>query len=129
MRLPAHILQQIVGHPVDHFDGSGHKRALGRLLVGTAASLFPIRDNLLEDPFEVTLRDVSAETVGIDTPRAMMPSAGLVIRISLSDSEVLAVQCRVTRCSPLREGGFILAAKFIRLLDPQILTSREKSIS
>jgi len=129
MRIPSRILQQIVGRPVDHFAGSGHKRALGRLTVGNSASLFVIRDNLLEDPYEVVLRDISAETVGIETPRAMMPSALLVLRIWLSVSESLAIQCRVTRCTPVPEGGFVLAAEFLEFIDPETLTSRDNSIS
>jgi PilZ domain len=129
MRLSATILQKIVGRSVGHFSGSGHQRALGRLEVKNPAMLFPVRDNQLEDPFEVKLRDISAETVGIDTSRAMMPSAKLVIDIRLSESETLAIQCRVTRCSPGSAGRFILAAQFVRMIDPDILSSPGKSIS
>jgi hypothetical protein len=129
MRLPATILQQIVGHPVDHFAGSGHKRALGRLTVDRSAFLFGIRDELLDDSFDVTIRDVSAETIGIETPRAMMPSSSMIVQIPMSGSDSLAIRCKVMRCTRMREGGFILAAEFTEIIDPQILVSREKPIS
>lgn len=119
MRLPAHLLQQIVGRPVDRFSGSGHKRLLGRVDVGSQATVFPIRDELLDEPIPVTVRNVSAETAGLILPWAMMPSAALIIRIPLADGQFLAIRCRVMRCSPEANGRFFLAAQFQELVDPQ----------
>ncbi|HEX4055700.1 MAG TPA: hypothetical protein VHX86_15660 [Tepidisphaeraceae bacterium] len=119
MRLPAHLLQQIIGHPVDRFSGSGHKRLLGRVDVGSQATVFPIHGELLDEPIPVTVRNVSAETVGLILLRAMMPSAGLIIRFPLADGQFLAIRSRVMRCSPQANGRFYMAAQFQELVDPQ----------
>ena len=121
MRLPAHLLQQIVGHPVAHFSGSGHKRALGRLTLGTPASIYPIHGEILDNPIQVTVHDISAETVGLVSPQAMMPSANLAIRIPLPDGESIAIQCRVTRCVRQADGRFALVAQFIGFIDIESL--------
>ena len=119
MRLPAHLLQQIIGRPVDHFAGSGHKRLLGRVDISKPASVFAMHGEVLDDPVSVTLRDVSAETVGIVTPSAMMPSANFVVRVVLPDDQYLAIRCSVTRCSRRDDGRFQLVAEFLELVDPQ----------
>jgi PilZ domain len=119
MRLPAHLLQKIIGRPVDHFSGSGHKRLLGRVEIDGQASVFPIHGEVLDDPINVTLEDVSAETVGLVMPQAMMPASNLVIRIRLSDGQYLAIRCQVMRCSRQTDGRFRLVAQFQDLVDPQ----------
>jgi hypothetical protein len=127
MHLPAHLLQQIVGHPVAHFSGSGHKRALGRVTLETQATLFPIHGDLLDNPIQVTAHDISAETVGLVSPLAMMPSANFAIRFSLPDDEALAIRCRVTRCVQQPNGKFALAAEFISLIDVETLEPQYRS--
>jgi PilZ domain len=117
MRLPAHLLQQIVGHPVAHFSGSGHKRALGRLTLETPASVYPIHGDILENPIQVTVHDISAETVGLVSPQAMMPSANLAVRISLPNGESIAIRCRVTRCVRQADGRFSLVARFLEMIE------------
>ncbi|MGD0462352.1 MAG: PilZ domain-containing protein [Tepidisphaeraceae bacterium] len=119
MRLPAHLLQQIVGHPVAHFSGSGHKRALGRVTLETQATVSPIHDDLLDNPIDVTVHDISVDAIGLVSPQAMMPSANLAVRIPLSDDESLAIHCQVTRCVRQADGRFALVAKFIRLIGVQ----------
>ncbi len=120
MRLPAHLLQQVVGHPVAHFSGAGHKRALGRVTVDSQAEIFPIHGDFLDPPIPVTVHDISAETVGLVSPQAMMPSASLAVRIPLADGQYLAIHCQVTRCLRQADGQFALVAQFIRIIDSVI---------
>jgi hypothetical protein len=127
MHLPAHILQQIVGRPVAHFSGSGHKRALGRVTLETPATLFPIHGDLLDNPVQVTAHDISAETVGLVSSLAMMPSANLAVRFSLPDGEAIAIRCRVTRCVRQQNGRFAIAAEFVSLIDVQSLEPQYRS--
>jgi hypothetical protein len=127
MRLAAHLLQQIVGHPVAHFSGSGHKRALGRVTLETQATIFPIHGELLDNPIQVTAQDISAETVGLVSSMAMMPSANFAIRFSLADREYLAIRCRVTRCVRQANGRFALAADFVELMDVESLERQYRS--
>jgi len=119
MRLSAQIIQQIVGHPVDHFSGSGRQRALGRVELRNPATIFPIQGDFVGDPISVTLRDISAETIGLTTPLAFMPFSSLIVSIPLPDSELLAIRCRVMRCTRLHDGQFALAAQFVRVVDSQ----------
>ncbi len=81
--------------------------------------VFPVRGELLDEPFPATVNNVSAETVGLVQTRAMMPSAGLVIRIPVADNQYLAIRCRVMRCSHQSDGRFFLVAQFQELVDPQ----------
>ncbi len=127
MRLAAHLLQQIVGHPVAHFSGSGHKRALGRVTLETQATIFPIHGELLDNPIQVTAHDISAETVGLVSSTAMMPSANFAIRFSLADGDAIAIRCRVTRCVRQTNGRFALAADFIEQMDVQTLEAQYRS--
>jgi hypothetical protein len=121
MRLPAHIIQQIVGHPVARFSGSGHKRALGRVELQTTATICTIQSDLISDPIDVTLRDISAETVGMTTPSALMPSTSILLTIPMPKSKELAIRCRVTRCIRTQDGDFALAAQFVTFFDPKTL--------
>lgn len=121
MRLCGKLLQEIIGRADVHFDGNGSKRALGRLLVGESAMLFPIRDDLLEEAVEVIVRDISAESVGIIGGVAMMPGAGLVICLPRQEGEAVPVQCVVERCTSQGNGEFVIAAEFIRMLERDIL--------
>lgn len=127
MRISAHLLQQIVGRPVAHFSGSGHKRALGRVTLETPATIFPMHGELLDNPIQVTAQDISAETVGLVSSEAMMPSANFAIRFSLADGEALAIHCRVTRCVQQAAGQFALAAEFVELMDVQSLERQSES--
>jgi hypothetical protein len=127
MRLPAHLLQQIVGHPVAHFSGSGHKRALGRVTLENQAAIFPIHGDLLDNPVQVTAHDISAETVGLTSPQAMMPSSTFAIRFSLADDDAIAIRCRVTRCARQANGRFALVAEFIEQMDVQALEPQYRS--
>ncbi|MCE0484999.1 MAG: PilZ domain-containing protein [Methylacidiphilales bacterium] len=131
MRLPIQLLQKIIGHPVSHFSGSGHHRAVGRVAVETTATVFPLQGDLLDDPFTVTLSDISAETVGLTSPWAMMPHSTLILSIPLAEGEKqkpAIVRCRVMRCSPDRDGRFHVAAQFLGLCTIQNLNSRTKSV-
>ena len=121
MRLPAHLLQQIIGHPVAQFSGSGQKRALGRIDVQKSATMFPIRDEIVGPSVFVSIRDVSAETVGLTSAVAMMPFSSLVLSIPLSDGQTLALRCRVMRCTRLFGAQFSLVAQFVSRVDPQTL--------
>jgi hypothetical protein len=121
MRLAANLLQKIVGRPVDHFAGSGHQRALGRIEVQKSATIYPIRDAILEDAIFVSVRDVSAETIGLSSSVAMMPFSSLIVKIPLPDSQMIAVRCRVTRCTRAFGPQFSIVAQFEALLDPQTL--------
>ncbi|MGD0768500.1 MAG: PilZ domain-containing protein [Tepidisphaeraceae bacterium] len=121
MRLSAQIIQQIVGRPVERFSGSGCQRALGRVELRSPATIFALEGDFLGDPISVTLRDISAETLGLLTPQALMPFSSLVIAIPLPDSEPLAIRCRVVRCTRLPEGQFSLVAQFVQIIDSQIL--------
>jgi hypothetical protein len=125
MRLPAHVLQQIVGHPVSHFSGSGRKRALGRVTLEMGAEVFAIHGDLVDDPIGVTMHDISAETVGVSSPEAMMPGGQMAIRIPLADGEAIALRCRVTRCVRQADGRFALVAQFVSLFDVQLLERSE----
>jgi hypothetical protein len=121
MRLPAQLLQQIVGHPVAQFSGSGHHRALGRVEVQKSATIFPIRDEILGPSIFVSIRDVSAESVGLSSAVAMMPFSSLLLSIPVSDGQSLALRCRVMRCTRVFGGQFNLVAQFISRVDPQTL--------
>lgn len=121
MRLPARTLQEIVGRPAREFIGHGRQRALGRIAVQAPALIFAIRDGVMDEPYHATVRDISAETIGLSSPRAMMPAAELVVCLSLADGRPLAIQCSVARCSSLRGGRFVVAARFVRLLDAESL--------
>lgn len=129
MRLSAKTLQQIIGHPVARFSGSGHKRALGRVAVESVATLFPLHGDLLDDPIAVTLRDISAETVGLTSPGAMMPYSSLILSIAIGGDEgkPINLRCRVTRCSRLRDGRFNIAAQFLGICQLQHLISQMKT--
>ncbi len=132
MRLPIQIMQRIIGHPVAHFSGSGHKRALGRVAVKTRATLFPLQGDLIEDPFSVMLSDISGETVGLTSPRAMMPYSSMIISVPLSgedEEKSVAIRCRVVRCTRSRDGRFSIAAQFLGLCQLQHLVSRMKTVS
>jgi hypothetical protein len=119
MRLSAKIIQQIVGHPVERFSGSGRQRALGRVELRSPATVFPIQGDFIGDPISVTLRDISAETIGLATPQAVMPFSSLIVSIPLPDSEPLAIRCRVMRCTRIHDGQFALAAQFVSVVDSQ----------
>jgi hypothetical protein len=121
MRLSAQLLQQIVGHPVDHFSGSGHQRALGRVAVGSQVSVFPIRGDLLDDPMPATLRDISTETASLTMLQAMMPSARLIVRIPVANGQSVAIRCRIMRCSRQQDFRFSMAAQFQQLVDSETL--------
>jgi hypothetical protein len=131
MRISAQLLQKIVGRPVAHFSGSGQKRALGRITFSASASAFPIHGDLLDDPYTISLCDISYETVGFVSSRAMMPHASLVIRIPLAGDEEKAVayRCRVMRCTRRRDGYFSLAAQFIVSCDLPTLEKRVRTMS
>jgi len=119
MRLSPQIIQRVVGRPVVHFSGSGRQRALGRVELRNPATIFPLLGDFLGDPVSVTLRDISAETIGLVTPQALMPSSSLIVSIPLPDSELLAIHCRVMRCTRLHDGQFALAAQFVSVVDSQ----------
>jgi hypothetical protein len=132
MRLPIQLMQRIIGHPVAHFSGSGHQRALGRVAMKARATLFPLRGDLIDDPFSVTLSDISTETAGLTSPRAMMPYSTMILSIPLSadDEETsVAIRCRVVRCTRMRDGRFNIAAQFLGLCQLQHLVSRIKTVS
>lgn len=115
MRLSSDILRKIIGRPVSRFLGSGHKRAIGRVAVQGTAIVYPVQGDYLDDPFPVSLRDISAETIGISSARALMPHSSLIISIPIGSdpSETLSIRCRVTRCSRTPGGIFHLAAQFV----------------
>ena len=119
MRLSAQIIQQIVGRPVDRFSGSGCQRALGRVELRNPATIFALEGDFLGDPIPVTLRDISAETLGLVTPQALMPFSSLIVSIPLADSEPLAIRCPVMRYTRLPEGQFALVAQFVQIVDSQ----------
>ncbi|MGA2442563.1 MAG: PilZ domain-containing protein [Tepidisphaeraceae bacterium] len=121
MRLSAQIIQQIVGRPVERFSGSGCQRALGRVELHSPATIFALQGDFLGDPISVTLRDISAETLGLLTPQALMPFASLIVSIPLTDAEPLAIRCRVMRCTRLPEGQFALVAQFVQIVDSPTL--------
>ena len=121
MRLPAQLLQQIVGHPVAQFAGSGHKRALGRVEVHKSAAMHPIRDEMIGESIFVSIRDVSAETIGLSSPIAMMPFSSLILSIPVDNSQNIALRCRVMRCTRNFGGPFSLVAEFVSRVDPQTL--------
>ena len=121
MRLAAQIIQQIVGHPVVRFSGPGRHRALGRIPLNGPATIFPIQGDFLGDPISVTLRDISAETIGLSTPNALMPFSSLIVSIPLPDSQPLAIRCRVMRCTRRHDAQFALAAQFVYLVDSETL--------
>jgi hypothetical protein len=121
MRLFPQIIQQIVGHPVVQFAGSGRQRALGRVELRNPATIFPLLGDFLGDPIPVTLRDISAETIGLATPQALMPFSSLIVSIPLPDSQLLAIRCRVMRCTRLHDGQFALAAQFVSVVDSQTI--------
>jgi hypothetical protein len=121
MRLSGEILQEIIGRPAREFIGRGGHRALGRLAVQAPAMIFPVYDGVMDDSFKGAVRDISAETIGLSSARAMMPSAELVVCLTLTGGQPLAIQCQVARCSSLLGGGFVIAARFVRLLDAQAL--------
>jgi hypothetical protein len=130
MRLPIQLLQQIIGHPVSGFSGRGQKRAMGRVAVQAFASIYPLNGDLLDDPFPVTIRDISAETVGVTSNRAMMPHASMVIGIPIKgEKDPIAVRCRVARCTRLKDGRFALAAQFQGICQLQHLLSKTKALS
>jgi hypothetical protein len=122
MRLTGKVLQEIIGRADVRFSGTGTHRALGRLTVDAPATLFPVHDDLLEDPIEVMVQDISAETVGIASRYAMMPGSGLVVCLPRKDAEAVAVQCEVLRCNPLGNGQFAIGARFMAILDNEMLT-------
>jgi hypothetical protein len=119
MRLPVKIIQQIVGRPVAHFSGSGHKRALGRIEMQAPATISPIQEELVGDPIPVTLRDISAETVGMSVPQALMPSSSFLLSIAIPSSDDLTIRCRVMRCVRAGFDEFSVAAQFVVLVGPK----------
>jgi hypothetical protein len=121
MRLPAQLLQQIVGHPVAQFSGSGHKRAFGRVDVQKSATIFPVRDEIVGPSIFVSIRDVSAESIGLSSAVAMMPFSSLILSIPVSGTETVALRCRVMRCTRVFGGQFSLVAQFVSRVDPQTL--------
>jgi hypothetical protein len=123
MRLPAQLIQQIVRHPVVRFSGPGRQRALGRIPLNGPATIFPVQGDFLGDPISVTLCDLSAETIGLSTPDALMPFSSLIVSIPLPDSQPLAIRCRVMRCTRRQDGQFALAAQFVAFVDSQTLCS------
>jgi len=132
MRLPIQLMQRIIGHPVAHFSGSGHKRALGRVQLKARATLFPLQGDFISDPFTVTLSDISTETAGLTSPRAMMPFSTMILSIPLAadvEETSVAIRCRVTRCTRMADGRFSVAANFLALCPVQSLVSRMKPIS
>jgi hypothetical protein len=131
MRLPAQLLQKIIGHPVAHFSGSGQKRALGRITIKSFANLYPLNGDLLDDPYSIQLCDISYETVGLISSRAMMPHASMFISIPIAgDGEKsVAIRCRVMRCTRRRDGRFSVAAQFLGLCELQSLIAKMKSLS
>jgi len=119
MRLSPQIIQRVVGRPVERFPGSGRQRALGRVELRNPATIFPVLGDFLGEAISVTLRDISAETIGLTTPLAFMPFSSLIVSIPLPDSELLAIRCRVMRCTRLHDGQFALAAQFVSVVDSQ----------
>jgi hypothetical protein len=121
MRLPAQLLQQIIGHPVAQFSGSGHQRALGRVELQRSATIFPIRDEIVGPSIFVSLRDISAETVAINSVIAMMPFSHLIVTIPLEEEQAVAFRCKVTRCTRVFGGQFAVVAQFLYRVDPVTL--------
>jgi hypothetical protein len=121
MHLPAQLLQQIIGHPVAQFSGSGHHRALGRVELQKPATIFPLHDEIVGPSIFVSIRDISAETIGLNSAVAMMPFSSLILTIPVSDSQTIAFRCKITRCTRLFGGQFSLVAEFNSLVDPQKL--------
>jgi hypothetical protein len=116
MRLSTQIIQQIVGHTVAHFSGSGHKRALGRIELNNPATIFPIYDDLIGDPIPVVLRDISRETIGMSCHQALMPSSNIILSIPIPSAEELTIRCRVMRCVRTGYDEFAVAALFVVLV-------------
>jgi hypothetical protein len=132
MRLPVQLLQRIIGHPVARFSGSGHKRAIGRIEICADATAYPLHGELLDDPFAVTLEDISAETVGFTSMGAVMPSSTTVLSIPLDEEDgegSVAIRCRIVRCTRQRDGRFHVAAQFLGLCEIQHLISQIKAVS
>jgi hypothetical protein len=121
MRLPATLLQQIIGHPVSQFSGSGHQRALGRVELQRSATIFPIRDEIVGPSIFVSLRDISAETVAINSVIAMMPFSHLIVTIPLEEEQAVSFRCKVTRCTRVFGGQFAVVAQFLYRVDPVTL--------
>jgi hypothetical protein len=127
MRLPTQLLQRIIGHPVAHFSGSGHQRALGRVEVQTSATISPVHEDVFDDPFPVTLSDISTETVGLISPRAMMPNSNIILSIPVSagdDPMPVTIRCRIMRCLGLRDGRFTVVAEFLSICPIQSMRNR-----
>jgi hypothetical protein len=114
-------MQQIIGHPVAQFSGSGHNRALGRVEVQKSATLFPIRDEIVGPSVYVSIRDLSAESIAFTSPLAMMPFSRLVLSIPIKENESIALRCRVMRCTRIFGGQFTIVAQFLSRADPQTL--------
>jgi hypothetical protein len=121
MRLPAKLMQQIIGHPVAQFAGSGHQRALGRVELQRSATIFPVRDELVGPSIFVSIRDISAETVGLNSAVALMPYSSLILSIPLDELDAVAFRCRVTRCNRVFGGQFSIVAQFQHRVDPKSL--------
>jgi hypothetical protein len=101
---------------VARFEGSGHKRAVGRIAVQSSAIVYPLQGDLLEDPFSVMLDDISTETVGFTAFRALMPFSSLVISMPTpgdAPGKTLEIRCRVVRCSRLPHGRYRVGAQFL----------------
>ena len=114
-------MQQIIGHPVAQFSGSGHNRALGRVEVQKSATLFPIQDEIVGPSVYVSIRDISAESIGLTSAVAMMPFSSLILSIPITESESIALRCRVMRCTRIFGGQFTIVAQFLSRADPQTL--------
>jgi hypothetical protein len=124
MRLPIPLLQRIIGKPVAHFEGSGHKRAVGRVSLRTRATVYPLHGDLLEDPLAVNLNDISAETIGYTAFRAFMPFSSMVITIPINaegGAKSVQLRCRVMNCTRISDGRFRVAAMFLGIWQVRVL--------
>jgi hypothetical protein len=125
-------MQRIIGHPVSKFSGSGHKRAVGRVALKGWAMLYPLQGDLIDDPFSASLCDISTETLGLISTRAMMPQSSVIVALPFPGEGVaasVAIRCRVMRCTRNRDGRFSIACQYQSLCQLETLISRMKSVS
>jgi hypothetical protein len=95
--------------------GENERRAFGRVVIGTRATLRAARDD--SEPVPVLLRDLCAASVGIliDSPVAANEEYWIYIPKPDDPDDVVSLSCVMVRCDPggFERSAYVAAATFI----------------